>query len=714
MNPESRSIPGLGRLARIHGVQTRYRDLGGTWRHASPEALEAVLRGLGVDARDQDEVRRATLRRVNELDERILEPSTFVDLAPDDRPPEVTLRVPASRSNEDVTCSLQTEDGTVLEWRATPRRLEPATAGGTHSVRGRIPLPQPIPPGYHELRVSVDGQEARTRLLAAPPETWRPPEEQNVREWGVFLPLYALRSDTSWGTGHLGDLERLFHWIDELGGATVGTLPMLAGEARSAADAPVYSPVSRLFWNEVYADIETSPELQRSAEAKRLLESSDFQKRIEALRDRDEVDWHGAMEAKQAVLGLMAREAMRNGIPDRMASFLEARPEVKAYARFRATWASRGEPWGSWPEELRRPPLDLGAGDDDVFRYHLYVQWLMDRQLKRLRDGRGGGDAGLYLDLPVGTHPDGFDVWRHQDLFAQGIAVGSPPDAFFSKGQNWGFPPARPDRMEQSGFAYTIAALRNHMRFASRLRLDHVMGLHRLFWIPDGMTAADGVYVRYPHEALYAALRIESHRHRTAIVGEDLGTVPREVRRALARDRIDRMYVAQFEARAGKKPALPHPPSRSVYSLNTHDSPTFAGFWKGADIEVRTELGFVDPEEADAERSARDDLLAAWARFLADQGSLDNGAALRDPERVLRGTLRHAARSRASLLLVNLEDLWLEERPQNVPGTGSERPNFRRKARMSLEEITTDEDIREFLGEMDHLRGPPPPPEGDP
>ncbi|MFW6200544.1 MAG: 1,4-alpha-glucan branching protein GlgB, partial [Gemmatimonadota bacterium] len=422
----------------------------------------------------------------------------------------------------------------------------------------------------------------------------------------------------------------------------------------------------------------------------------------------------------------------------------------------------RTESWRRWPEELKRDPGAMGRtgsegglgtrgagktptghsarGDSELdrwhraYHYHLYVQWLADRQMRRVRDARGERGPGLYLDLPVGCDPDGFDAWRHRDLFAEGISVGSPPDAFFGEGQDWGFPPLLPAAMERSGFAYTIACLGHHMRFADRLRLDHVMGLHRLFWIPRGMPATEGVYVRYPHEALYAVLCIESHRHRCAIVGEDLGTVPREVRRSMNRHRIDRMYVAQFEGRPGRDPFLPTPRPRSLATVNTHDTATFTGFWTGIDIQDRVELDLLHPADAEKERAERAVLRRKWVRFLEEVGEIGGrGSVLTDPaetlegesrpgsaapgqpdgidwERmpraVLLGTLRHLARSRASLLLVNLEDLWLEERPQNVPGTGTAHPNFRRKARMNLEEIVSLDIVSKPLREVNDLRRP--------
>jgi len=702
----------LFHLARLHGVQTRYQDVEGAWRSASPGPLARVLEALGVDAGSEEAVTRSIRRRRRELEGRVLGATTVVRLDEEGPPPAVELdlaRAPAGP----VKCRLRTEDGRSREWRSTPQSPRSGAGGRGRRVGARIHLPIPLPPGYHELEVEAEGTTHRTLLLAAPPTTWRPGQDSyeastddGGRDWGTFLPLYALRSETSWGTGHFGDLERLLGWTGHLGGRVVATLPLLAGAERSPEDARVYSPVSRLFWNEVYVDVEGAPGLQESEEARGVLESPAFRERIRRLREGELVDWRGAVEAKRAVLEPLARDFLGSEGPERIREFIDARPEVRAYARFRAVWEERGEPWRSWPAGLLDDDPGPGDGCWDTFRYHLYAQWLADRQMRRLRDGRGEDGAGLYLDLPLGCDPDGFDIWRHRELFADGASVGSPPDDFYAEGQDWGFPPPLPEVMERSGFAYTRAALRHHMRFASRLRIDHVMGLHRLFWVPRGAKARDGLYVRYPQGALRAVVRIESHRHRTAVVGEDLGTVPREVRRRMARDRMDRTWVCQFEIRPDQDPLLPSPPARSVAALDTHDTATFAGFWKGADIDARKEAELLEPAEESAARETRRKLRSEWVRFLQEEGDAGPDTGVHAPGRVAEATLRYLARSPASLVLVNLEDLWGEERPQNVPGSGPERPNFRRRARWTLEEILASEKIDEFLRGVNRLRRP--------
>jgi 4-alpha-glucanotransferase len=292
----------------------------------------------------------------------------------------------------------------------------------------------------------------------------------------------------------------------------------------------------------------------------------------------------------------------------------------------------------------------------------------------------------LYLDFPLGVHPDGYDVRHYRNSFVKGVSVGAPPDSFFTKGQNWGFPPLDPEAIRDNHHEYFRAAIAHHASHATVLRLDHVMGLHRLYWIPDGADAKDGAYVRYRSEELYAILTVESHRHRCAIVGEDLGTVPPEVPRAMKRHGLRRMFVVQYEVK-GEQPPIADPPRESVASVNTHDMPTFAAFWRGLDIDDRVQQGLLDEEGARTARESR-------ARVREAIGGSEREA--------LEKILLLLARSDAEIVLVNPEDLWGETEPQNVPGV-PER-SWRQTFRRSLEEARADADVRRILGAVSGAR----------
>jgi len=463
-----------------------------------------------------------------------------------------------------------------------------------------------------------------------------------------------------------------------------------------------YAPASRLFWNELYLDPERLPEAAESAAARRLLDAREIRAEIAALRASPLVDYPRLATLKRRVLEEMAAWFFSHSTPrrDELERHLGEHPELATYAAFRAVGDRRGETWQSWPERLREGSLAPADYDEEDFRYHLWVQWAAARQIAAAASEARRRGPGLYLDLPVGVHGSAYDVWSRRDLFAEGAAAGAPPDAFFTKGQDWGFPPLRPERLRERGYDYWIACLRHHLEQAGMLRIDHVMQLHRLYWIPRGMPASHGVYVRYPSEELYAVLALESHRHRAVIVGENLGTVPPEVNESMARHRVLGMYVMQYELAPGGGGLQREPPEDSVASLNTHDMPTFRGFWQGRDVAELQALGFFDPAQAHEEgmrrQHQREQLVAMLPGELRGPG---------DPyPAVLRARLEHLAASAARLVLINLEDLLGEDESQNVPGTHEERPNWRRKARLSFEELARRPEVVWMLRRVDQLR----------
>jgi 4-alpha-glucanotransferase len=311
----------------------------------------------------------------------------------------------------------------------------------------------------------------------------------------------------------------------------------------------------------------------------------------------------------------------------------------------------------------------------------------------------------VYLDLPVGVRRDGFDVFTFPELFATGASVGAPPDPFFTSGQDWGFPPVIPDAQRAQGYEYLIASLRNHMRFSDQLRLDHVMAFYRLFIIPDGLDTKDGVYVHYPHEEAFAILSLESHGNRCRLVGENLGTVPPAVNTALTKHDMAPLYVAQYEVQPKASAALRPVTPRSVASANTHDMPPIATWWEGTDITDRINLGLFDPDLEQRETTQRHKLTHALTAYLQRQGLIGAAHDEDDELREVRDAIHaHLADSEADLMLINIEDLWLERHWQNVPGTHDTYPNWRHKLRFDLAQIREDPEIHRQLAMVNDLR----------
>jgi 4-alpha-glucanotransferase len=480
----------------------------------------------------------------------------------------------------------------------------------------------------------------------------------------------------------------------------MATLPLFAQFLDEPMVEPSpYSPASRLFWNETYIDVERAPGLGASADARDRFDDPSFREHVARLRKADFTDHPAVAAAKRRVLEPLARHAFEGTMPPGLAE-LAANPRAADYARFRAEAERRGAWWGAWPAAEREGSLPGSALDDDRARYHLFVQWVAAAQLAEAA-GRAGAAGGLMLDLPIGVNGGGYDVWRERGSFAADAAAGAPPDAFWSQGQDWGAPPPHPDGAREDGYRYHTECLRTLFRFAAVARIDHVIGLHRLYWVPRGASPRDGVYVRYRADEWYALLSIAANEADAVVVGEDLGTVPGYVRPAMRSHGLLRTYVVQREADGTR--GIPEPPAGSVAALNTHDMPTWAGFWRGSDVPLREELGLIGHEEAERMLEARRGLREALPASLPGSGlhaDLDGD----DPRAALEASLTRLATSRADLVMVSLGDLILEPDPQNVPGTGPERPNWRRRYPWTLTELEERPEVVSTLERIDRAR----------
>ncbi len=665
-------VGSLQRLARLYGVLPVHRDGFRHDRQPSCEALRAVLAELGAEIGRTDRLDEAT---------RFARLGTWTRLAGPvtaswtDREPACVIRLPEDAAGGRVEATLRTEEGDLCEWSASIgslklRRL--VTIEGRRFAALRLPIPGRLPTGYHKLSLRVARRESETLIIRAPGRC-----AELRRTWGVFAPLYALHSRSSPIAGTFSDLGRLTDWIQDSGGGLVSTLPLLAAFLDKPFAPSPYTPVSRCFWNEFYVDLEEVPEWSPELGG------------IGKPTSAPHVDYRGLMRCKRAAL---ERAAARLGgdRQDRFAKHVEGNAELQAYSAFRAGF-ERGRPGSA--------PFDTA---DPACLYHAYAQWLADGQLAALAERASMRGPGLYLDLPLGTHPLGFDCFRYPEAFVLNAAGGAPPDRFFSKGQNWGFAPLNPRTAREGGHEYFIASIRHHLRHAGVLRIDHMMGLHRMYWIPKGFDGDQGVYVQYPADELYAIVCLESRRHGASVVGEDLGTVPSYVRQRMASHGLRRTYVAQFEFRGDREPPVNAPPSESVASLNTHDTAMFATFWSGGDIDDQENLGLLDATHAMEARTRRDQLRKSLLEHFRAQGGVN--AKDSPPNAVLTACLESLARSDAECVILTLEDLWGELEPQNTPGTDRERPNWKRRSRHSLERILSDPAIAGFLGKLNRLR----------
>jgi len=588
----------------------------------------------------------------------------------------ITATVPGAADLDAMWLSIELEQGDTVRMRlreAVAGAVAESEAGGKRYQHVRLnlsaPNGEPLPPGRHQ--VSVDGVgPIRTAVLLSAPDC-----PAAGRQTGVFMPVHALRTVTDWGIGSYSDLERLSGWAASEGCGLVGTLPLYPAFLDPPADPSPYLPVSRLAYNEVFIDPVALPEFAACPDVRELCSSAQFRAHLDPLRSSRLVDYEGVLELKRSVLEHLAQVVTSGALPRRqsdLAEFVALHPELQGYARFRAR-------------------LDSPTGEEcaAAVAYHLYCQWAAHEQLVA-----AGRHAGRYADFPIGSHPAGFDPAWYPDSFVARLHGGDPPDRFFRLGQDWGFQPLHPERIRENGYAFLSAALRRAFRHADCLRIDHVMGLQRLFMIPEGCT--DGAYVSYRAEELHALVALEANRAGAVVVGEDLGTVPEEVRPRMARDGILRTWVFQFESTAEQP--LPSPPAQSLVSLGTHDLPRFGAYLWGDDIAEREASGLLSEVEAAAESRKRDE----WRQSLFEALGLSSIAT--DAETLtaaaLEGCLLGLAHGPADILLVDLQELWDERGQDNVPGSGPSGPNWRRRSSRTVDEVELDQRAGRLLHEM--------------
>jgi (1->4)-alpha-D-glucan 1-alpha-D-glucosylmutase len=708
----------LRRLARRHGILTAYDDIWGRQHEASGETLVALLAEMDVDAAS-DESLAASLRALDDADRRTLLPPVLAVAAGHARW-SVPLGAPAARATLRWTLTL--EDGST----AHGERHAAAAADAE-----RLEIEQPLPMGYH--RLAIDGEAVDALVVAAPARCFRPAAlADDGRIWGPALQLYALRSRRNWGIGDFGDLlSAVEHWAAH-GAEIVGVNPLHALFPHNPLHASPYSPSSRLQLNTLYIDVEAVEDFAECETARERVASAAFQRRLAELRGTERVDYVGVAAAKDEILRLLhgsfvvhhAGRAASDRARDFDAFVAEGGEALRRHALHEAIQehlhAADASIWGPpvWPDRYRSPESAaverFAAKHADAVGYRLYLQWLADRQLgavdRRCRALAMAG--GLYLDLAVSVDRAGSDVWGHADVYARGASIGAPPDDANLKGQGWGLPPLRPDRSRQSGHALFIATLRASMRRAGVLRIDHVLGLMRMYWIPPDRPATEGAYVRYPLDELMAIVALESERQRCMVIGEDLGTVTDEIRAAMSASEMLSYRLLYFErSDDGAFRAPADYPRRALVAVSTHDLPTLAGWWSGHDLAVRRALSLfpsdvVHEQQLAARAEDRVHLLLALERA----GVLPAGIAveLDSAPKITAGLIEavHAyiAATPAQVMLVQLEDALGIEDQANLPGTVGEHPNWQKKLPVDLDALAADAAVSALARRIAALR----------
>lgn len=717
----------LSRLAKLYGIEPSYTDFWGKRRRVTRRTQRALLAAMGAGV-DGDAAIAASLHEVEAQPwRRMLSPARVVAAT---EPLEVTFSLPARLSGAVVRWRVEHETGgSDGGGEVTPDDLPAVAAAdvdGESYRRWRLRLPITLPQGYHRLHLEVSGRDRAAqgsmRLIVTPPACHTPTTEERL--WGVTTQLYGVRSARNWGMGDLTDLAGLAEQAASLGAGAVGINPLHALFPADANHISPYSPSSRLFLNVLYLDPEAVPDLDESGDAQAILGDAGFGGELAKTRAADLVDYPGVWRLKLRVLELLFdsfRQRHLAPMTDRARAFLAFKAEMGHALEQHTTFDALHEhvlqttgawSWQHWPEPYRRPEsaeVAAFAGEHrERIEFFAYLQWLADQQLggAQARSRAAGMAIGLYHDIAVAVNPASAMTWANPGVSLSGVSAGAPPDWFNPHGQNWVLAPLSPVGLREVGYEPFAQSLRHNMRHAGAVRIDHVMGLKRLFWIPEGASPAEGAYVRYPFDDLVRIIALESVRHQCLVIGEDLGTVPRGFRPAMNRAGLLSCRVLYFE-RAADGAFLPADtyPRQSLVSVSTHDLPTLRGFWTYRDLRWRELLHrFPDEEAATQARIERDRDRVQLLHALAEAGLLpvgidpDHPPDEPPPELVL-AVHRFLAGTPGQLLMVQLEDLIGEEEQPNLPGT-EEHPNWRRKVGRGLEELPDEPLVRPIAQAM--------------
>lgn len=708
----------LDALCRDFGIQRTYWDIWGRQHEVPEETLVKILASFGLDASSPEALEHSAERRRREREARPLDPVAVLSVNEAD--PRVELRAPAGSR---AALALYFEDGRARCWDV---------AVDAPSVKAR--LPGPLPLGYHDLEAVVtlpDGTERRAaqRVIVTPDRAWLPPAlEQGGRAAGLAISLYGVRSARNWGAGDFTDLAAVVEWAArELGAGFVALNPLHAIHNRQPYNTSPYLPLSVFHRNFLYLDVEAVEDLLLCPAARQLLASPAFQAELAALRAAEFVEYERVARLKKAMLKLLFRRfwreewqrdterarrfrrwmAAQGALLDSFAVFCAL--DETLHRRDRNVWV-----WTQWPQEYRDPESPaVRRFAQQHFRlvlFYKYVQWQIDLQLEKVQRLalRLGMPVGLYHDLALATDRCGADLWAHRRFFIEGCRVGSPPDDFAPGGQDWSFPPPNSEAHRDDGYRLFAETIRRNARHGGALRIDHVMRLWRLFWIPEGMPPSAGTYVNERWEDLVRILALESVRGRFLVVGEDLGTVPEGLREAMERFGMLSYRLFYFEKGPDGLPRrCAEYPRTALVSSTTHDLPTLAGFWAGRDIEVRRQAGILkDDALYEQQKRQRMEEKRRMIEALVRDGFLP-------PEfpreaafwTELTGELHNAVigylmMTPAMLMLLNQEDLTKETEQQNLPGTTWEYPNWRRKMLYSVEELRSSAKVRDFARMM--------------
>jgi 4-alpha-glucanotransferase len=716
----------IEQLATLVGFHASYTDALGNQSIATDDTRSALLIAMGYDI-SSDDALLTNIRTLQEQSWRNMLPSVHIANMEEYNHP-ITISIKSDVA-ETVHWEITQENGEILTGEVHVNHLshvEYAKFEDAQFNKFILMLPA-LEQGYHQLSIFLGDLSATCPLIFAPKTCYSPKEAADYKMWGYAAQLYSLKSEKNWGIGDFGDLQTLIKTTANEGVSAIGLNPLHPLYQNNPSHCSPYSPSSRCFLNTMYIDVTQAPLFTTSKNAKTLINSHDFQEKLSAAKNTNNVDYSAVAEIKYQALEILYKAFTQSRNKALKAEFeaykIQYGENLLRHCTFETLFEhfqQQGEKtstWNDWPEAYQDPTsaeiLVFQKKHTKRIGYFTYLQWLAHRQLSAAKQLASDNDmpVGLYLDLAVGCDGGGIDVWANKELYVPGAAVGAPPDMLSTLGQDWGLTPINPVELKAQGYQPLVQALRCNMQYAGAIRIDHIIGLMRQYWVAPEMKPNEGIFITYPLDDIFRIIALESRRANCIVIGEDLGTVPDgfgEIMASAGLLSYKVLYFESWETGLFKRPVMY--PELSMVTVSTHDLPTLTGWWTGRDLEWRQQLNlYPNPEfgqyDRDSRINNRERLIGAFIDMkVIDEDNLpEQHPPLMNRELTL-ATQKFLALAPSRIQLIPLEDALEVKEQVNIPGTISEHPNWCQKLPVNIDELCQQDSVSELASMMRTVR----------
>jgi 4-alpha-glucanotransferase len=716
----------IEQLADLVGFHRGYTDAFGNQVVAKDEARKALLTAMGYNI-DSDTALTKSIVTLKESQWRKMLPASHIAKS-EEHEHRLLISVKSDVADE-LSWVINTEHGEKLTSKvaiADLEHVEYAKFDDAQFNKFNLLIPH-LADGYHSITLTHGDIEATCPLIFAPKTCFSPHEAADFKMWGYAAQLYSLQSEKNWGLGDFGDLQTLVKLTAQQGASAIGLNPLHPLYQNNPAHCSPYSPMSRCFLNTQYIDVTAVPNFDTCKLAKKRVNSKAFKESLAHAKDSELVDYVAVAKLKYPVLEMLYKDFVKNARTADLEEFSEFKTlhgdDLLKQATFDALYEHFREQdfyafgWQKWPEAYQNPRSDevrvFQSSHVKRIDYFAFLQWLAHRQLNTasLCAKENGMPVGLYLDLAVGCDGSGVDVWSDKEVYVAGASVGAPPDLLNTLGQDWGLTPINPVALQQQGYQPLVKALRSNMQYAGALRIDHILGLMRQYWVAPGMKADEGVFITFPLHDILRIIALESRREHCIVIGEDLGTVPEgfgDIMQAAGLLSYKVLYFETWESGLFMRPEEYQ--DLSMVTVSTHDLPTLAGWWTGRDLEWRQQLNLYPNEEMgikdrDGRISDRQNLIAA----LDDMNVIDMSKAPEQSPAKMNTELtiavqKYLAHAHSRIQLIPIEDALEIKEQVNIPGTIDEHPNWRQKLPVTVEQFTEVKSVAALANAMQTIR----------